>query len=333
MDTCVYDKEYFESMYELKVLLEEYHELTPYQLIYEAKKPDVSKQMQKNANIQTKSEGVIMKAIHAVQKIIKNVISSIQNFFDELFMGKDEKALYEEMQKSLRQNPELKNKKITVKDFRTISQQYDTMINELETEIRNCAANHRPPAQELLDKVTNFLKEGLSAASAILGTEVCVKAARSNLGMAKLIKKQLNDQSIIMEQLIKTLGEDEAKKFKKEITKDARLIGAHRLLVSLFSKKYENLRECITDTLGQLNEVSHGKIFGNFGLIKRFLGNKTFKPVVKEVGKVAASTVVDKKVVNPIRKAKAKAEQWMSKNVVNRGHDPAAKSAFDFMRG
>ena len=331
MDTYMYDKEYFSSMHELKILLEDYHELTPYQLIYEANKPDVSNQMQKNANIKQNSEGVIMKAIHAVQKIIKNIISSIQDFFDKLTMGKDEKVLYQEMQTALQQNPELKNKKLTVKDFRTISQKYDTMINDLEGEIRNCAANHKPPAQELMDKITNFLKEGVAAGTAILGTEVAVKAARSNIGMAKLIKKQLRNHNVIIEQLTKILGEADARKFTKEIDKDARLLGAHRLLVNLRAKKFENLRECIMDTLGQLQEISQGKIFGNIGLVKRFAGNKTFKPVVKEVGKVAATTYADRKIGSKVRAAKAKAEQWMSKNVVNRGHDPAAKSAREFM--
>lgn len=322
--------EFFSSMYELKTLLEEYHELTPYQLLYEANKPDVSAQMQKNANIKQNSENAIVKAIRAIQKIIKNIISSIQNFFDELTMGKDEKELYRQMQEAMKQNPELKNKKLTVKDFRTISNQYDGMINELEGEIRTCMANHKPPSQELIDKITNFLKEGVSAATAILGTDVAVKAAQSNIGVAKLIKKQLDEENGIMEALIKSLGEDDAKKFKKEIDKDARLLSLHRLLVSLFAKKYESLRECIMDTLGQVNEVSHGKIFGNIGLLKRFGKNKTFKPVVKTAAKVGVG-VVASKASNKVRRAGAKAEQWMSKHVVNRGHDPAEKSAFDFM--
>ena len=122
-----------------------------------------------------------------------------------------------------------------------------------------------------------------------------------------------------------------AKKFKKEIDKDARLLGAHRLLVNLRAKKFENLRECIMDTLGQLQEISQGKIFGNIGLVKRFAGNKTFKPVVKEVGKVAATTYADRKIGSKVRAAKAKAEQWMSQHVVNRKFDPAEKSAHEFM--
>ena len=330
MNPALMNDEYFSSMYELKVLLEDYHELTPYQLIYEANKPDVVNQMQKNANIKQNSEGIIMKAIHAVQKLIKNVISSIQNFFSELTMGKDEKQLYQQMQQAIRENPELKNKKLTVKDFRSINQKYDAMIKDVETEIRDCMASHRSPSQEIFDKVTGFIKEGLGASTAILGTEVAVKAARSNLGIAKEIQKRLKDESGIMEYLTKTLGKKEAKKFKKEINKDARLIGLHRLLVSLFSKKYDGLKECVTDTFQQLHDVSKGKIFGNIGIIKRFATNKTFKPVVKSAAKIG-SGIATGAAKNKVRGVKAKAEQWMSKNVVNRGHDPAEKSAIDFM--
>ena len=51
--------EYFESMQELKLLMEEYVELTPYQILYEADKPDVSNQMQQNARIEKRSESVL----------------------------------------------------------------------------------------------------------------------------------------------------------------------------------------------------------------------------------------------------------------------------------
>ena len=115
MNELILQDEFFSSMYELETMMEEYVELTSYQLLYEANKPDVSKQMQKNANIKQNSEGLIMKAIHAVQKIIRNIISSIQNFFDELTMGQDEKQLYNQMQEAIRQNPKLKNKKSSKK--------------------------------------------------------------------------------------------------------------------------------------------------------------------------------------------------------------------------
>ena len=330
MNKVILQDEFFSSMYELETMMEEYVELTQYQLLYEANKPDVSKQMQKNANIKQNSEGVIMKAIHAVQKIIRNIISSIQNFFDELTMGQDEKQLYNQMQEAIRQNPELKNKKLTVKDFRTIEKKYDDMINEVEGEIRTATANHRPPAQEIFDKASEFLKAGLIAGTAILGTEIVVKAARSNLGVAKIIKKKLNDEGVIMKQLEESLGKEEAQKFKKEINKDARLVSGHRLLVNLFAKKYESLRECITDTFGQLHQVSQGKIFGNMRFINRFVKNKHLQPVVKTAAKVGAG-VVGSKISNKVQKTAAKAEQWVSKNIVNRGHDPAEKSAIDFM--
>lgn len=324
------NREYFSAMHELKVLVEGYEEFTEYEIIYEANKPDVSKQMQKNANIKTESGGIIKRAIQAIQKIISNVISSIQNFFDELTMGKDERAAFEQFQQEIRNHPEFAKKKITVKDFRTISKKYDDMIAEVQGEIKTCMATNKPPSQELYEKGMNFLKSGVTATGAILLTEVAVKAARSNLGMAQLIKKQLNDENIIMKKLNETLGEKEAKKFKKEISKDAKLIGFHRLLVNLFAKKYDSLKDCITDTFSQVHELSQGKIFGNLGIIKKIYQNKTLGPAVKTAGKVA----VKFKAAQGVDKVKEKAEkvkQTVANKVVNRKYDPTEKSAMKYM--
>lgn len=323
--------EYFESMQELKLLMEEYVELTPYQILYEADKPDVSNQMQQNARIEKRSESVLSKAIHAIQRLIKNVISSIRSFIDQITMGKDEKKLFAQFKEEIKKHPEFANKKVTVKDFRSISQKYDEKINEVEKEIRDCMATHRPPSQQLMDNVKNFLKEGVTATTAILGTEVAVKAAQSNLGIAKEIQKQLNDHSEIMVQLEKALGKKEAKKFKKEIDKDAKEIGLHRMLVNLFAKKYENLRECITDTFSQVNQVSEGKIFGNLGFIKKFVTNKTFSPIVKQGAKMVASQQVGK-VTGKVQQAKNKVGGFVSKNIINRSFDPTAQSAGDFIK-
>lgn len=324
------DQDFFTALKELSIMLEEYEELTPYQILYEENKPDVSEQMQKNANIEKKSESSIMKAVHAIQRLISNVISSIKNFFSELTMGKDEKVLFNQMEEAFKKDPELKNKKLTVKDFRTISKQYDEKINQLETEIRDCMSNNKSPSQELLDGISTFLKNGLTAGTAILATEVAVKAARSNMGVAKMIQKQLNDDGAIVKKLADALGKDEYNKFKKEITKDSRLLGAHRLLVRLRSKKYENLRACILDTFSQLHSISKGEIFSNIGLIKKFMKNETLGPAIKTAGKIAAGTVIDNKIGNKVRATKEKVTQKIA-NVVYKGKDPREKSVKEYI--
>lgn len=325
--------DYHSTLYQLKILSESYIELTPYQLMYEADQPDVSNAMQKNANIQTQSDNLIIKLIKGVITLIKNIISSITNFFSELFMGSDERKLYEQYQQMIQSNPEFANKKITVKDFRQIIQKEDDMYQQGKAELERAAAENRPPSEQMFNNILDLVKNGIGAGTAIMTTEVAIKAARSNIGTAKLIQKALNDHEDIMVQLEKNLGKKEAKKFKKEIDKDTRLIGFHRALVSLQKKKYDNLKECVTDTFKQLHDISKGKLFGNLGLIRKIVGNDTFKPIAKQAVQSGVKTAVDEKIKNPIRKAVDKVTQKVSGSVVNRGDENIGKSAFNFITG
>lgn len=325
--------EYHSTLYNLNLLMEEYVEITPYQMIYEADQPDVSAAMQKNANIQGQSDNLLIKLIKGVITLIKNIISSISNFFSELFMGKSERALYEQYQQMIQSNPEFANQKITVKDFREIIKREDEMYQQGKAELERAAAENRPPSEQMFNNILDLVKNGIGAGTAIMTTEVAIKAARSNIGTAKLIQKALNDHEGIMEQLEKNLGKKEAKKFKKEIDKDTRLISFHRALVSLQKKKYDNLKDCVTDIFKQLHDISKGKLFGNLGLIRKIVGNDTFKPIAKQAVQSGVKTAVDEKIKNPIRKAVDKVTQKVSGSVVNRGDENIGKSAFNFITG
>ena len=82
------------SLYKLELLMEDYVELSDYQVLFEADNPDVSAQMQKNASIQKESGGLLHKIANGILSLIKNIIDSITNFFKELFMGNNEQILY-----------------------------------------------------------------------------------------------------------------------------------------------------------------------------------------------------------------------------------------------
>lgn len=322
---------------ELNILMEDYHEISDYLLIYEANNPDISEQMRKNANIQKNSKPLIMRMIDSILGLIKKVVSSIQDFFTKLFMNSDELEQFRQCEAYLKQHPEYANKKITVKDFRAINQQYDNMISEYEEELRRAQAENRPPSEVLKNKGENFLKTVGVALPTSLALSVAIKACRSNIGMAKEIQKQLNDQTAAVKKLEEIIGEEQMKQFKKEVNKDTHLLGFHRILISLRKKKCESLQECIVETIGEARSITKGEILNGIDLVGILHGNQHLKPYINKYGKMFGKAYVKeqrkKHIDRPLKKAKDKVERWTSDHIVNRGDKTLVSSTKDFVTG
>lgn len=330
--------EYECTMMELDMVLEDYVELTNYQLIYEAENnPDVSQQMQQNANVKEESKPLIKKLIDGVIKLISNVVNSIKDFFTKLFMSQDEREQFRQCEEYLKAHPELANKKITVKNFRSIQAQFDEQINAMEAEMRRSAAENTPPATEVKNRAETFLKTVGLAAPASFGLAVAIKACRSNIGMAKEIQKQLNDQTDAVKKLEEIVGKEQMDKFKNEVNKDTKLLGFHRVLVSLRKKKCESLQDCIVETIGEARAISKGEILNGLDLAGILYGNEHLKPYINKYGKMYGKAYVKaqkkKHIDQPIKKAKEKATKFISNHIVNRGDNTLVSSTKDFVTG
>lgn len=297
--------EYLSSLYKLELLMEDYVELSDYQILFEADNPDVSQQMQKNANIQKESGGLLTKAVNGILSLIRSIIDSIKNFFQELFMGNNENILYNQFREACAKDPTLKNKKVTVNDYKAAMKAYDEKITEIDRELQK-SANQPTASQELIDSCMGMIKSGVAASGAVVTSEIALNMAYNNIAIAKSLQKALNDENAVMMALQKNLGEKEAKRFKKDIESLTKKFSLHKIKVQLMQKKYDSLQQCITGTLQQISGLTKGKLFSNIPLLRKIFNNETLGPEAKKGLKTAAKTVASetkKKIKTNAKKA------------------------------
>lgn len=278
------------SLYKLELLMEDYVELSDYQVLFEADNPDVSAQMQKNASIQKESGGLLHKIANGILSLIKNIIDSITNFFKELFMGNNEQILYNQFREACAKDPSLKNKKVTVNDYKNAIRAYDEKIAEIDRELQK-AADQPTASQELIDSCMGMIKNGVAATGAIVTSEVAVNMAYNNINIAKALQKALNDENSVMMALQKNLGEKEAKRFKKDIESLTKIFSFHKIKVQIMQKKYDTLQQCITGTLKQVSGLTQGKLFSNIPFLRKIFNNETLGPGAKKGVKIGVKTV------------------------------------------
>ena len=224
VDTSL-DKLYYEGVYEYKLGSELYNRCLPideYSLIFEAEDPVIAEKNKRIERAQDRSQSGVSKIISAVKKMITNLIDSIKDFFDRLGLKGDEKARFEAYRKQMAENPALKNKRITVKDFRAVNQQYEALIADVERDMRAERDGEQHPIDAKIHEYEERLKNIGLAQGSIVAADVAIKMAESNVDTAKKIQRGLRSDSKLMDQLCKSLGDKEAGKFKKSIDAAAR---------------------------------------------------------------------------------------------------------------
>ena len=149
----------------------------------------------KNEETASKSVGFIKKAIQAVIDLIKRIFGAISDFVRRCTMSGDERDAFNAFKKAIADDPSLKNKKVSVKDFRKINAEYDTLIKEIDQNIRAVKNNGSHPIDALVKKVSDYTKGAVGAASVIVTAETALKMADSNVGMAKVLSTALSIQS------------------------------------------------------------------------------------------------------------------------------------------
>lgn len=339
MNTIFFD-ECFQNLYYAQETMKDWIPLSDYEIIFEAVNPDVQEKIFKNEETATKSTGFIQKAIDGVINLIKKILSPIKDFIDRFTMSTEEREAYERFKQEVAKDPNLKNRKISVADFRNITSNYDKMIAEVDREIKAVEADPTRSVDGTIKKVTDFLSGTVSATTAIVAVDMATKIADSNIEMAQQIQKLLNEEAGIMETLSNQLGKKDAKKFKKDIDAAAKNTALHRLKVSLFRKKYDSLKGCIDGTFDAFKQLSPK----HFGLYKKFLQNEYTGKIIKTAGKTLVKGEVElakqKREEKKSERDKKKAEKAAEKEAARQAKfdekhkdDPRYKSKSDFISG
>ena len=181
LDECLY------YLGEAEKYLSLYQEIDPFEEIFEAYSPETKLKVEQNNKAKTGVMGSITKACQAVLRMIQNIIDSIRDFFDKQKLDKKTREAYEAYKAKLATNPELKNKKFTVKDFTKMNQDYNKLLKEAENADRELAKGNEFSLDNLFKKITTFCGGVASGVTVSVGMEAALNMASSSREIANTI--------------------------------------------------------------------------------------------------------------------------------------------------
>ena len=331
LDDCL------QALYEAELSMADYVELTSYQTIFEADDPKVQAQQETNAEAQGKTENALIRAVKAVKAMISSLINAIADFLRKLTMSSEERKSFDEFKAACASDPSLKDKKITVQDYRNVMAQYDAMIKQLEEGMRNAENMKESKFKELMKNATDCFSQTVKSTGMIVTADAALKMAQSNISVAKIINKGLKSDLGLMETLERELGSAKAaKKYQKKIAGCSRKISLQRLIVKFKKKEYDCAKDACAAAIKDLKSVVTGRVWKNVSMTKHLIDNENTGKVIKtaanagkgaiKIGAKGASMAV-KEIINDKREEKRKEKEKNKRNkTIN-------KSASDFIMG
>lgn len=323
LDDCL------QALYEAELSMTDYVELTSYQTIFEADDPEVQAQQETNKEAQGKTENALIRAVKAVKAMISSLINAIADFLRKLTMSSDERKSFNEFKAACASDPSLKDKKITVKDYRNVMGQYDLMIKELEAGMRNAESMKESKYKELMRKASECLGKTIKSAGVIVSADAALKMAQSNIDMAKIINIGLKTDLGLVETLERELGSAKAvERYQKKIEGCTKKISMQRLIVKLRRKKYECAKDACAATMNDLKSIATGKVWKNVSMAKNLANNENTSKVVK-IGAKGAAMAGKEIVKDKVKSVTDKVDGFMD---TKRG-EGVNKKGIDFIMG
>lgn len=318
-----------ESLYYLMLAqeaLDEYIEIDTYAAIFEAESPNVKEQDAKNEAVANKTTSYLQKAIDAIISLGKSIIKAISNFLANLTMSSEERKEYEDFKKACKEDPSLKNKKVTVTDFRKMREEYEKLKIEVKEAEKALAAEKDFPLESLLNKIKGFASNAGKGVAVSVTAEAAVRLASSSKEMAQLLKSYVTSDTELMEGMKKTLGKHQTNKFKREINSLGKRISLKRAMMKLNGELATSLEGAVKDTFSKK---------GIFSILTRASGNKEVRTAV---GTVGADTIVGAvkggKMAYDNTRAEKKALKYADKVIKNQtSGDFSDQSALDSITG
>lgn len=200
-----------------------------------------------------KSRNWLIKAFTTIKNALAKMFSGIKDFIDRMFLSKEEKEKLEKLEDLIKQNPEMANTKITVKDYRKIYSEIDKMYAELEQAAREVEANKDKPVDKLLKRVGEFLGKNVNVVGTAVTADTAMKLMAHDRGLASQIAFALNRNGTVMTQLIDTLGKEDAEKYRKKANMYAKKHSIFAAMSRLTKKKYDTVEDALKSTMSSLS--------------------------------------------------------------------------------
>lgn len=242
-------------LYYAEKALDGYEDIDPYLEIFEAEDPAIQSKVVKNAESKKGVIGHLQAAGKAIINFITNIINSITDFFRKQAMTADEKAAYEKFKEAAAKDPSLKNKKITVVDYRKLNEQYQQLLKEIEEAEKSAAEGREYPTDTLMNKITNFCKNGAEGVMVAVGCEAALNFASSSREGAQVILNTLKKDKELEEKLMKSIGKYETKKFERQMRSLGKRYSWTRHRMRVKGHMAKSLEDAISNTISQVNDL------------------------------------------------------------------------------
>lgn len=237
--------------------------IDPFEEIFEAADIKTAVKLKNNEENSNGAVGHLKAAAQSILNFIRNIISSIRDFFEKRCMDKKQRAAYEEFKKACANNPELKNKKITVMDFKKFNGEYEKLLKEAENADRELAKGKDFPADEILKKITDFCGGAAKGAMFTVGCEAALQWASSSTDVARQMLNQLQTDEKMQQKMVKSLGSGEVKRFEKQLKILTKRQSVRRGIMKLKGYSSTSLQNAIENTIKQVSGmVSAGTKLG-----------------------------------------------------------------------
>lgn len=248
MDVFLTIDDYMNDLSLIREYMKDWVEIDEYSLLFESDSDPVVKAQAKNEEVSQKSSNVLSRMIQGVINMIKSIIESITNFFEELSLDGDEKDAFQNFREQMKNDPKLKNVKVTVKDFRQINKEYDNLLKRGEEELRKAKADEKHGLSGIIQEFQEAANKKIEPMSLIISSELALKIAESDQNSARAIKVALDHDKSFMEQLEKNFGKREANKFKKRIDNASEMTMLTKLMITIRGTRCKNIQTAVKST-------------------------------------------------------------------------------------
>ena len=288
----IYDV-FIEGMNELNSSINEYIPVSEYAAVFEADNPDVQKTEENNAKVAEKGDGAIVKVLKAIKRIVVNVITSIKNFFDKAKLSAEQKQAYEIFKKACAENPDFKNKKITVRAWQEIEKRGAELHAEGEKLLRAEAEN--PTAcEEFVSKAAKFCKDTASSVGSSIAVDAAMRYMEYSPAVADKVLADMQRDKQWCEKLEQQIGSKGLKKFEKYANKMRTRSRVGMALARIGKTRYDSLADATNATLKGVKGIATGHLANreSFHTLNTLGGNEKVGGYVKGVVKSAGTQVM-----------------------------------------
>lgn len=268
----IYDV-FIEGMNDLNSAIDEYMPISEYAAVFEADNPDIQKTAEANDKTAEKGDNAIIKVLKAIKRIVLNVITSIKNFFDKAKLSTEQKQAYELFKKACAENPEFKNKKITVRAWQEIEKRGAALHAEGERLLREEAEN--PTAcEEFVSKAAQFCKDTASSVGSSIAVDAAMRYMEYSPAVADKVLADMQRDKQWCEKLEGQIGSKGVKKFENYAKKMRTKSRVGMWLARIGKSRYDSLADATNATLKGVKGIATGHV-----------GNKESLHVLNTLGK------------------------------------------------